>query len=585
MSTDFSIEKLFQKLYSEFTNFESGNPLIKLLLLTSGIATTVLLAVGTSGAQKIDLLVSLVLGTAIWVLIIYKLNLEYKIVVKKQSWLLDIISFVLSANTIYFILIYFHRIVRNIVFSITSQSDYYSIFQYFQNYPYLITICSIILGLLSMYLTFLIWRKLIELVISAISKLYSELDVIDKTYLALVFIFTGLSLLIIYNVSNAFYIPQTLEGKYPTGVLYGGDTGGVVRTDVYTNIGSSTNAFNQPLFGLFALPFGVLSTVISKLFYFVPNIYYISLQFLQIFALSVSIVLLYRLINNTIGNFKSRSFKNNQQYKKIVKILYYSIVTFSFGWMMNSLMMEQFVLSAFWLILFTYLALNNSKYTDGIFIAASGSTLTNGVLFPFLSHEFHPKKYFKVFFAFLGTVVISGQLPKILDFIDGIIRYSAYTGGSATVVQKTEQWINFIASCFFTPGGRDVIWNYGFEYHVYLQLPVISFNILGIILCCIFIIGLIMNYKDRFTRLCATWWLFSLVLMGIVGFGYGEMFMYSILFAWAYTSLLFISLTRLLKNHPLILCVLLGLIVISLIVVNIPALFDLLSFGVTYYPV
>ena len=574
---DFRDSCLF-KAYTELTTFEKKNPICKFLLFISGVITTILLSVGTSGWQKYDLFVSIILGGFIWYLLIYRYNFIDKIAVKTYSYWLDIISFILATNTLYFILSYYHRVARNVILSVSSESTYYFIFQHFQIHHTLILLSSILLGALSLYLLFLIWRKLAQLTVLATISLYYDMDNIDKIYLGLVSFIAGIGIFIVYNLSNSFYHPFIID------IFYGADTSSVISSNAYINVGSSSNGPHQLLFGLFALPFGILATVLSKLFYFIPNSYYIILGFLQIFVLSVSTVLLCHLTTSSLRDIKIITHNNTLIMEKIIKILFYSIVTCSFAYIVHSLVMEQFVITAFWLILFVYFATHNNKYTDITFVAAAGSTPINGVLFPFLSNKFNIKKYISVFFAYLGVVIISGQLPKLLNIVNKVLDYNnRFTGGDATIFQKIQHWLNFIGSCFLTPG-RDIFWNsQGVIRYVQQHTEIIS--IVGLIICIILIIGFIINFNDRFTRLCAAWSLFSLILIGIVGFGYSEPFLYSILFSWAYTSLLLISLTRLLKNHPTILCILLGLIVISLIVVNIPALFDLISFGVIYYPV
>ena len=121
---DFRDSCLF-KAYTELTTFEKKNPICKFLLFISGVITTILLSVGTSGWQKYDLFVSIILGGFIWYLLIYRYNFIDKIAVKTYSYWLDIISFILATNTLYFILSYYHRVARNVILSVSSESTYY----------------------------------------------------------------------------------------------------------------------------------------------------------------------------------------------------------------------------------------------------------------------------------------------------------------------------------------------------------------------------------------------------------------------------------------------------------------------------
>ncbi|MGN1235159.1 MAG: hypothetical protein ACI4U2_04200, partial [Christensenellaceae bacterium] len=92
--------------------------------------------------------------------------------------------------------------------------------------------------------------------------------------------------------------------------------------------------------------------------------------------------------------------------------------------------------------------------------------------------------------------------------------------------------------------------------------------------------------KERFATVCAYWILVSLVILAGLGWGAAEngMVLYSMYFAWAFIGLYASVFYKLVKNQYVRVGVT-AAVALFFLVWNGIALAEIVSFGVTYYPV
>jgi hypothetical protein len=189
-----------------------------------------------------------------------------------------------------------------------------------------------------------------------------------------------------------------------------------------------------------------------------------------------------------------------------------------------------------------------------------------------------------VFFKFIIITTIFGQLPLILNLSSSLKKAIVFTGIKIPFIDRMMQYSNFIYSCFF--GGYSTVELNTDGIYRYVSDPVSSINILGLILLFVCIVGFVINHKAVFARICMAWLAFSFILLCVIGWGTSEngLVLYSLYFAWAFLSLLFMLIEKLPKRFSSIKYILYTAQIVFLAIVNIPAMSQIIQFGIMYYP-
>ena len=186
--------------------------------------------------------------------------------------------------------------------------------------------------------------------------------------------------------------------------------------------------------------------------------------------------------------------------------------------------------------------------------------------------------------AFFGVMILSGRLTTFLDIPTYIEGYGYYAGGNVPLLSKLMQYVNFAGACLLAPASGVDFTTYR---HVSWQmLPVTGWSVVGVIVILLALGGILLSFKDRFTRLCAVWLAFSFLLLGLVGWGTIDngLMLYSLYFGWAFVSMAFRFLARVFaKVRPVKLAVLMAL-VLAVGVYNVYALRAVLVFGTQFFP-
>ena len=394
-------------------------------------------------------------------------------------------------------------------------------------------------------------------------------------YLIITSVVTIVSISAVFNITSVFYEPKINGNVINFDVTYTSDSSVYIKINTFLNFFAWTNDEHQPLFALFAMPFSVYPFLISKLFFFIPNIYPITIQIVQVFLLIITVILISRMIG-LCG---------------ISAVAFYVIISLSYPYLLFTFMIEQYIFSVFYLILFLYLYLNKDTIfikngREVFFIAATGSLITSGILFPCaLSHKNKKavKEIATLGLYFLLAVVLCGKAHILWNFFSIVTAQLTFFGGkSIYVIDRLLQYFNFIAFCIVKP---DTIFVHG-EFISYQLAPVTSLNYLGILFFIFTIIAFIANRKNKLAQICMVWIVYSFIILCVIGWGTFEngLMLYSLYFAWSFLTLLFMGIEKFFgKSPPLKYCVY-AVLILSLIIINIPAIYDIIRFGVTYYP-
>ena len=189
------------------------------------------------------------------------------------------------------------------------------------------------------------------------------------------------------------------------------------------------------------------------------------------------------------------------------------------------------------------------------------------------------------FLKLLAVFTVFGQLPVLLSSLSFIQLLLGYYGGfKLTFYERILQYFNFIFTCFFKPAaGIDHTTYQHISYQLY---PVTDINIGGICLLLAIIAGFILNAHKRFARICLAWCFFSFLILAVIGWGTMEngLVLYSLYFSWAGIALIFMGIQQVLSSHDKIKLVLCFVLLILLLQSNLSGLYDLIGFGMEYYP-
>lgn len=473
-----------------------------------------------------------------------------------------IISVLLAAYTIP-IFLHYHVITgNNFIVGLSVLFKY--TFMYNAIY-FLFGICSLPI------LTFYVYL-FIDNIIPEIINFLKSLTKTEKRYLIIMSIIGTILAAAITANTTAFTNPITKEGNMALyDVIYTSDNGYLTNHDTYVDFSNSENDLRQPMFAVFALPFSIPAHIISELLPFSSQnmSYYIVMTTMQFIIITMTTIMLARLLNL------------EETKKKYLYILF----TISFPYILFSLLLEQYVIALFYLILTIYLYKEDNSINYS-YIGAVSTLLTSGVIFPLISNKTSIKDkiidIFKCFLIFCAILILSGRVIEFLNAYEQVINLSRYTGVEVTWLNKIQQFTHFISSLFIGPLGE--ITTNPFANLSWQIQPINTFSILGIVILILCIISAIINRKEYITKVSFLWILFSIIVLVLLGWGTKEngLILYSLYFGWAYFVLIFQLLNNIFKNNKVFKIAFIILILLMVIGYT-PELFNIFKFAILNY--
>lgn len=407
----------------------------------------------------------------------------------------------------------------------------------------------------------------IKYIIPKVISFLKGLTKVEKKYL-LIYIVIGFLVMSILSFLTTGFTNPTVNGYgIESDVIYTTDTYSLVNNDAFINISHFENDIRQPLFGVFALPFGLMTRIISEVLFFLPvDSYGFSLMFIQFILIALTNIIIVRLL------------KTKEKDKKYLYLLF----GVSYPYMVFTLTVEQYVVALFYLVLAIYIY-DNSKKVNHSYVASVGTLLTSGVIFPLISHANNIKDklkdVFKTFILFLMFMIFSGGIIQVLylkEEINHIMRFSNGIG----LEERIYQFSNFVKGIFLSSSGslKEI------GHTSYQLLESNSIDIIGIIILALMVISFILNRKNKMALISFLWVLFSVILLCLIGWGTAEngLVLYSLYFAWSYLVLYYLLLRKLFKKENLF-RVFYYSSVIVMGICGIGELFNLLGVMINYY--
>ena len=428
-----------------------------------------------------------------------------------------------------------------------------------------------VIALLSLpSLTFIIYLLIIK-VIPYIKTFFIGLSRIEKRYLIIISILGFFIAFLSNTLTTAFSIPYHDGDLKIYDVLYTTDSGSLVYEDTYFNVSFAENDIRQPLFGVFAIPFSIIAKVLAQLLFFLPSgfEYATMMCFLQFILLAITTILIARML------------KLEEKDKKYLYLLF----SVSFPYLIFSIILEQYVIGLFYLILAVYYFFVSKERVNYLYIGSVGAMITSGIIFPLISKGKTFKKWiqdvFKCFLAFISVFIISGQLPQLLLFVSRFKELTTSFALKLSFTDKLYQFLNFVKATLIAPAGHMKMID---SFPTYQLQEVKYISIAGLILLVLAVASYIVNRKNKFAKFSFLWIVFSIVLLLIVGWGTTEngLVLYSLYFSFAYLSLYFLLLKKILKNRKIFVAVTL-LLIITVFILNINEITNIFRFAIKYY--
>jgi hypothetical protein len=379
-----------------------------------------------------------------------------------------------------------------------------------------------------------------------------------------------------FNISDAFY---GSEANYD--VIYTSDSGELVKNHSYLHLTFHENDIRQALFAVCSAPFIGLPHLLSYALPFIPNANALLVNYAQLLLLILSYFMLLKLLD-----IKS----------PFGRVCFLIMISSMNATILFSVMMEQYIISLFWLILFIYLALNKHEGSLVALIGAGGTLMTSASLFPFMLGDEElrsPRAIFRrlISFASIGVLALAffGRFDVLLNNKSNFNMLTGFAGSGTSLLSRLFQYLIFVPSCFFSPDSGMKFVSFVSAYHISWQLvPADSVDYAGIIILFICALGYFLSRKNRISQVCAAWIIVSLLVLWILGWGTMEngLILYCLYFGWAFLILIYrfveYILTKL--NLQILMPAFMLLFSVFMLVLNIQGMSEIIRFAAKFYP-
>lgn len=532
----------------QFTIISFKNILIKLLLIISFPCFTLLFS---RNSNQSIVIISLILSLIIGFIVVTKF---FDKLFKKLNYKLFFLSFIIA------------DIILDIYYQFRlSDSLSFAFFKISNNLLPLIIMGSFIFCITLIYFLIVNLRK-------PIISFFKRLDGFERKYLIIFSVLFFIISIFICLKTSVFYYVENIQWD----LIYTTDSSDIYKNETYLNVNSPhSDAGKQPLFGVFALPFGFVSFVLSKLLFFIPNSYPVCILTVQFILLLITIIMLEKLL------------KLDDLDKKGFCFLFLSL----FSTLVFAFTLEQYIISLFYLVLVFYVYYNMKGNCNYAYISGATTLTTTGILLPFISKDKHLKNYLlsvlKCLLLFLAITIVFGQLSFIISFFETVLNnLNEFAGDKVLFVDRLKQYLNFVRGIFLAVPSKIVDADVSdFWYAQYLLEDVYNFSKFGILILLFCLISVIINRKNKMALISGFWVLYSFVILCLVGFGTQEngLILYSLYFSWSFIVLLYLLFMKIVRK-PLVRFSVCVVVFALLLYVNVPRLYDIIDFGIMFYP-
>ena len=433
------------------------------------------------------------------------------------------------------------------------------------------TICAIIAIPFIYHFILFIW--------SNIEKIFKENKIFHKIksieYIIYIMLLTTTIGYMIFTFTKSEIFYRADYSSFDT--IYTSDSSLILKDNAFLSLTHEQNDLRQPLFAIFSAPFMGIPYLISNIF----NLSNIST------AILINII---QIIMLFLTNFLLAKILNLNSTKRICFMILSSC---TYTQLLFSLMIEQYIISYFWLILCIYLIVNQKRNLIALY-GAGGTLLTSLVLTPFIPDKSPIKKFkswlletIKYGLGFIGIMLLFCRFDIFFNLTSCINTLNSFTGTNISLINKVYQYIEFIKNYFIAPNAA--IQTNLFNRISWQLLPITKINYIGIIILILVIISAILNRKKKSSQLATIFIIFSIMILIILGWGTKEnaLILYSLYFGWSYFILLFQLIEKIEEKLKLNFIIPITTILITTLFlsINIPAILNIINFTIKYFPI
>ena len=404
------------------------------------------------------------------------------------------------------------------------------------------------------------------------SKIFCEVRIAEWiVYGVLLIIMLGY-MLFSFTHSQAFY---GTELSYD--IIYTSDSPSLVKENVYLVLTHPENDLRQPLFAVFAAPFVGIPYLLARLLGVSATVQAILMNSVQILMLFAANFMLTKML----------------KLDSVKRICFMVLTSCTYTHLLFAVMMEQYIVAYFWLIFCMYLIAEKQTPDRIALWGAGGTLLTSMVLLPFMSRK-SPIRDFKAWFMdmvkygleFVALMLVFCRFDVIFNLSERVTQLSGFAGKTIAFADKIYQYTEFIGSCFVAPmaGANAITLD-----HISWQLnKATGINFVGVLILVLAVFSAIWNRDKKSSLLAAGWVVFSVIMLLGLGWGTKEngLILYALYFGWAFLALMFQLVEKIESklNIKFLIPVVTMVAAIALLLINIPAIMEMVNFASTYYP-
>ncbi len=433
-----------------------------------------------------------------------------------------------------------------------------------------------LIGFIGMVLAFYFIYISVLYFTNKIIKIFKDYNLINDIKTNEIIFYIILCLLTFIFVAYAFINSQLFyKTEYISDVLYTSDSHMIVQLNAYLDLNHMENDLRQPLFAVFSAPLMGFTYLLG--YPFSDAIRAIILDYAQIIILIITNYILARLLK--LSGYK--------------RICFVAFLSSTYTYLLFSIMMEQYIVAYFYLILCLYIHSDNDSFDTFLLFAASGTLLTSSIIIPIVlwrkcSGEFviWIKNLLKIIGKFFVLMLAFGRFDLFYNLVEKVILFSSFSGQQLSLTDKILQYVVFVRSIFITPKNEIIIYPRGDIKWGLSQVD--SLDFFGIAILALVTVSFILNRHKTNSRIFISWISFSVIVLVILGWGTSEngLTLYILYFGWAFISLLY-QLFEFIEDKfhvryliPFV-CVCLIVLFLILNLTEISVLFD---FAFTVYP-
>lgn len=363
----------------------------------------------------------------------------------------------------------------------------------------------------------------------------------------------------------------------------------IVSNNAFLSLAHGENDIRQPLFSIFANPFGAIPYLASLAFPFRWS--------LPLFTAIANLVLLL---------FSTLILSRLLRLSSLERILFAIVSSLTFSHVAFSLFIEQYIVAVLYLFMLLYVYCEHKRLDTFALYTATG-TLTTSCIAAIFMVEPSPlknsaawiKRLLLLALGFVVLVLAFGR-AEVFNF-KHTVDLARFTGAKTAVPfsMRFLQFLDSVSYYFVSPAAEvvfypDVLDASGsvvspahYSYHI---ANITRLSVPGIAILVLCGASAYLNRRNVLARFSAFWIAFNFLLTCVVGWGCGtaenSMFLYALYFGWAYFALLFMLVQKAADvfHAKWLVSAVSAVACAVLLWLNIPSVKSMIDFALAYYP-